>query len=403
MVKLRSILLFLVLYSTACLGAPRSNSASLGSGCSINTNKDLSKTQPLVLVHSKNGEYEFAYPESGDIINFSNRDQVILACPGSSFEDKNTQDIREISCSGGSDFDSGNSKKPLSDMECTKLPESNLKKIGTCEGEKTLLKVGFDVGNSGFLPVMDLCFDENNNIPVYTVHKITSNIKGSQKGFERSSFNESFLFKDVATTQAYKNNNQRTMFLKTLSNHVAQKYIQGNHFLAKGHCVPKADFVFGAQQDATFYYANTAPQWQAFNSGNWQKLEAGIRRLAAQKKINLTVYTGVHGVLKISDKELYLTETSSGRKTIPVPQIFWKVVHDEKADRAVAFVGINDPFADRKDNVATNLQKENICDQINWVSFNNDPEKGLMYCYNVKDIQYKIKSMPKIKNAYILN
>lgn len=193
------------------------------------------------------------------------------------------------------------------------------------------------------------------------------------------------------------------MLLKTLSNHVAQKYIQGNHFLAKGHCVPKADFVFGAQQDATFYYANTAPQWQEFNGGNWQKLEAGIRRLAADKKNDLTVYTGVQGVLKISGKELYLTETTSGRKTIPVPQIFWKVVHNEKSNRAVAFVGVNDPFADRKDNVATNLQKQNICDQISWVSFNSDPEKGLMYCFDVKDVQYKIKSMPKIKPTNILN
>lgn len=41
-------------------------------------------------------------------------------------------------------------------------------------------------------------------------------------------------------------------------------------YLAKGHMSPDADFVTEAEQDATYYYINALPQWQAFNNGNWK-------------------------------------------------------------------------------------------------------------------------------------
>lgn len=44
-------------------------------------------------------------------------------------------------------------------------------------------------------------------------------------------------------------------------------------YLARGHMSPDADFVIIPNQDATYYYINALPQWQAFNNGNWK---AGI-------------------------------------------------------------------------------------------------------------------------------
>lgn len=42
------------------------------------------------------------------------------------------------------------------------------------------------------------------------------------------------------------------------------------YYFAKGHLAPDADFVTEAEQDATYYYINAVPQWQAFNNGNWK-------------------------------------------------------------------------------------------------------------------------------------
>jgi hypothetical protein len=33
---------------------------------------------------------------------------------------------------------------------------------------------------------------------------------------------------------------------------------------------PDADFIDAASQDASYYFMNTAPQFQIFNNGNWK-------------------------------------------------------------------------------------------------------------------------------------
>lgn len=45
---------------------------------------------------------------------------------------------------------------------------------------------------------------------------------------------------------------------------------RGQHYLARGHLAPDADFVLEPEQDATYYFANAVPQWQAINNGNWK-------------------------------------------------------------------------------------------------------------------------------------
>jgi DNA/RNA endonuclease G (NUC1) len=54
-------------------------------------------------------------------------------------------------------------------------------------------------------------------------------------------------------------------------------------------------------QDASFYFANVAPQWQCFNGGNWAYLENGVRTFVAAYGADLDVYTGTHGVLELDD------------------------------------------------------------------------------------------------------
>ena len=68
----------------------------------------------------------------------------------------------------------------------------------------------------------------------------------------------------------------------------------------------------------------------------------------SRTKNNVAVYTGVHGRLTLPDasgalKEIYLFEDSDSRPYIHVPLHFWKVLHDSETNRAVAFVGVNNP------------------------------------------------------------
>ena len=46
-----------------------------------------------------------------------------------------------------------------------------------------------------------------------------------------------------------------------------------SHYFARGHMAPDADFSTEMEEDATYYFINVVPQWQAFNNGNWKVSE----------------------------------------------------------------------------------------------------------------------------------
>ena len=50
----------------------------------------------------------------------------------------------------------------------------------------------------------------------------------------------------------------------------------------QGHLSPDAAFIYNVMQDATYYFFNVAPQFQAFNNGNWKSLEYNTRDLGTK-------------------------------------------------------------------------------------------------------------------------
>ena len=63
-------------------------------------------------------------------------------------------------------------------------------------------------------------------------------------------------------------------------------------FFARGHLTPNADFSTEQERALTMITTNIAPQWQRFNSGNWNYLEAAIRQYATNTNHDLYVFTG---------------------------------------------------------------------------------------------------------------
>lgn len=56
----------------------------------------------------------------------------------------------------------------------------------------------------------------------------------------------------------------------------------GEVFLARGHLAANGDFVYGFEQDATFYFINVGAQFQTFNGYTWRLLEYAIRDQAVK-------------------------------------------------------------------------------------------------------------------------
>jgi len=173
-----------------------------------------------------------------------------------------------------------------------------------------------------------------------------------------------------------------------------------NLYLSKGHLSPEADFVWKEWQDATYYYFNAAPQWQSFNNGNWKAVEQAARKYADKKRINLRVFTGVNGQLRIGESRIPVSlaaKIDSVKKVtndlMSVPLHFWKLIYNYRDNAAIVFVGLNDPhamidgtqevsgFNNKKHKSLCPNDDPRLCEQAGWkFSHRKDIDKGLVYC-----------------------
>ena len=78
----------------------------------------------------------------------------------------------------------------------------------------------------------------------------------------------------------------------------------GTNYFARGHLSPDAAFIYDAEQDATYYFMNVAPQFQSFNNGNWKSLEMATRKYAEEKAkgdVKVSPYLQDREFIKLSD------------------------------------------------------------------------------------------------------
>lgn len=166
------------------------------------------------------------------------------------------------------------------DLECEDFPESLVRKRTDkkCYKNNTLLEIGFPHSKT-FLNVVHVCFDNQEQNAIYTWYDSSMLPKGHQSNVGRPNFVHDNLY-SFSVNDVYRSKYQRKHFAELLnSTELAAKYIKddGAHFLSRGHLTPKADFVYGVEQSATFHYINAAPQWQIFNGGNWVHIETSVR------------------------------------------------------------------------------------------------------------------------------
>ncbi|GJQ81834.1 hypothetical protein Trydic_g373 [Trypoxylus dichotomus] len=177
------------------------------------------------------------------------------------------------------------------------------------------------------------------------------------------------------------------------------KYIASttNRYLARGHLTPKTDFIYGPQQDATFICINAVPQWQTLNAGNWKRLEADLRDLAAAKG-DLIIATGMSEILSYPHEQtgrqtpLYIY-ADSRQKAIPVPKYIWKIAYIDQTKEGIAFVGVNDPYFSNAESVKI---CNDVCSQIRYLHLKLEDytRHGYVYCCEVDDLRSRVSNVP---------
>lgn len=330
-----------------------------------------------------------------------------LVCAGNRLALADVQEV-EITCVSGDRFHVNPSlgERRFKDLRCTDYPVPQARRTGRkCLGSKyTEVEIGFSTAQ-GFVRSILVCYDPQLMDSVYSTYNLTAYIGNNQYNVPRpDGFVEGDFYPGLKPRPSalYTRNSQRTALTKILgSKQLAAKYIDsnGDYFMSRGHLTAKADFVYGSQQRATFFYVNVAPQWQTFNGNNWNELEISCRRFADKSGRNLVVYTGVHGHAQLPDEQgnmraLYLYAGNDGKRKLTVPDVFWKVLHDPVAKTAIAFVGHNNPY---DTSVAKRALCTNICDKVNWLSWDaRNITAGYSYCCDVTELQRVVKQIPDI-------
>ncbi|XP_044737667.1 uncharacterized protein LOC123299356 [Chrysoperla carnea] len=377
---------------------------------SINNKEEFTEPQVLILQTNLNQKHPFKYPttKQGDIY-FKKGEKVLLSCPGPDKIKKFTvpgwQNRTEqiVSCIGNNQFEAESKKYDFSTFACAKYPYHNAKITGKkCAGDKTDVIIGFRVQNKQ-IPHISVCHDDLNMATLYTFFNLTPAIKGYQRSFPRPSFTEAQFYNRTTIkldTLYAKKTQQETVGRLLGDPELGKFYIKtsGDFYLARGHLTAKADFIFGAQQRSTFYYINTAPQWQIFNAGNWNDLEYSTRKFSGDRNVELEVYSGTYDTCQLPDKNgkstsIYLLLDDNNRPAIPVPKYFWKVLYNPITKEGTAFIGVNNPYF--FDNT-TDVFCTDVCDQISWVSWNRkNVTLGYGFCCDVNEFRKTVKYLPE--------
>lgn len=369
--------------------------------CVINPFKvDL---HPLI-VHSNTTDW--IYPDLGEtVLRFPVGTSLDFLCPGRNVRINTTSTGKAIlagTCISGSTFSINGTQVDWSWLSCSNYHWRSIINTGrSCASNGIELEIGFEISDGRFLTSLMVCFNPDQQIAYYTFINQTAAIN---QGVSTSNSNSPLFLQGsdiytIGSASSYYNQTVQRATINTLLglDNSSTKYIKdsGNNFLSRGHMIARRDGFYEAQQNATYYMQNIAPQWQTFNGFNWNDLETNLRDYTEASGADLQFWCGVHGVTTLphettgEEVELYLFVNDT-MKALPVPEVYWKVVYNPLTEEGVAVIGHNNPY---------NSEYTPICDDISsnlsWFTCQSSKERGFCYACSIADFRKTVTVLPE--------
>ncbi|EDW94353.1 uncharacterized protein LOC6533941 [Drosophila yakuba] len=373
--------------------------------CSFKVNGDLKDPAPVFVVRSEWGHARYLEPDHEGIVQLKHGEALEFHCIKSFSGLFSGYTFVNSTCWQQQSFLTMGSLYQLQDFVCTSWPTYTARRSGRpCNGGTDLLEVGFQLSSSSsddFLQTYDVCHDELGEVTRYVHHVLYPGSDQYQRSVSRPSFKTADFYggKDVNTlyTQV-----QQNITISEILGMDASPYFNtsSNVYLARGHLSAKTDFVFGAAQQASFFFVNVAPQWQTFNGGNWERIEDSVRKFVADENITVDCYTGTWGVSTLPDvngveRELYLDFDENNNGLIPVPKLYFRVIIDRESKGGIVLLGVNNPHASIEQIEKEYIICQDIGAQLSWVSWTKeDLKKGYSYACTVEDFTAVVKDLP---------
>ncbi|XP_058461526.1 uncharacterized protein LOC131436683 [Malaya genurostris] len=346
------------------------------SACSVNINTQLPIPQPLIMVP---GTDQFRYPASDDrLLQLQAGETLELAC-GNGFNINPNKNSIIVSCVSDTTFNFDSTMYEFREFSCTRNVASTARRTNqACEGSAVIIEIGFEV-DTRFPKILDVCHNEATFENHWVKHEFHRSHNGFQTGVPRPSWIQGSFYPGIPVNTLYTINRQRETIATILnSQSFADQLVQDvstGVYMARGHIASRTDYIYGTQQNATFWFLNAAPQWQNFNDGNWLRIENSARSFVASRNIRVTVYGGTYGVHTQTDpngdqQPIFLNFDSDGTRRLPSPLLFYKILHDETNKAGIVLVGVNDIHLESVQHVEDNyVLCEDIGDKINWINW----------------------------------
>ncbi|XP_023167674.2 uncharacterized protein LOC111597291 [Drosophila hydei] len=393
------------LETTGLLGVPE---AQQQQPCNFRVNGDLKDPAPLFVVRNAKGSAKYLEPNAQGVVELKHGQTIEMHCSGTrTFQGYFAEYSRlRATCWQQENFLVLGSVYHINDFVCTSWPSYTARRTNrVCNGGTNLLEVGFQLASDDmdddFLQLYDVCHDELAEVTRYVHHVLTPSSAQYQRSVSRPSFVTGDFYGGKDVNQKYTQVQQNITVSEILGMDASPYFdISGNVYLARGHLSAKTDFIFGAAQQATFFFVNAAPQWQTFNAGNWERVEDSVRKFVADENITVDCFTGTWGVSTLPDaegvsQELYLDFDENNNGLIPVPKLYFRVIIDHETRKGIVLVGVNNPHIGLQEIEDDYIICPDISDQISWISWSKqDLKKGYSYACTVEDFIEIVKDLP---------
>ncbi|XP_055534504.1 uncharacterized protein LOC129723986 [Wyeomyia smithii] len=375
--------------------------------CSLNINNQLPRPQPLILIP---GTKNFRYPVSDNrLLRLDVGETIELACDSSGFTLFPSARTIVVTCVFDTTFNFNSTMYTFEDFSCTRLWYSVARRTGqTCETTASLIEIGFDMEDR-FPKFLDVCHNEETFENHWVRHEFHRPNVGYQSSNPRPSWYQGDFYPGIYVDNLYTMNRQRETVAKILQSQELADSIVGDYdsmrYMARGHIAARVDVIYGTQQNATFWFLNAAPQWQAFNEGNWLKIEDSTRRFVAARNLVVTVYGGTYGAHTQTDangdqQPIFLDFDPDGTQRLPAPKIFYKILYDEDSKAGIALIGVNDIHLTSMEQIISGgymLCDNDIGDKINWIDWDRrNFSRGYSYACEVNPFLRRIGHLAEL-------
>ncbi|EAT44558.1 AAEL004103-PA [Aedes aegypti] len=366
--------------------------------CSININTQLPRPQPLLLIP---GTEEFRYPATSNrLLRLNPGETVELVC-SNGFNLAPSKNSIIVSCVIDTVFNYDSTMRQFSDFSCRQIWYSSARRTyEPCENSSSIIQIGFDLG-ARFPKIMDICHNEETFENHWIKHEMYAANAGYQSSNPRPNWYQGDFYPGIDTNYLYTVNKQRQTIAQILqSQDLADDIVRDVNsgiYMARGHIAARVDFIYGTQQNATFWFLVVAPQWQNFNDGNWLRVEEQVRVFIAARNLNVTVYGGTYGAHTQTDangdqQPIFLDYDPNGVQRLPAPKIYYKILHDERNQAGIALVGVNDIHITSMEQIEEQYMFcEDIGDKVSWINWERrNFKKGFAYACEVNPFLKRI-------------